>query len=536
MSSLERLTTLRALLQDIDALPGTPHVLRERIAAGLRDLSHVASEMSSVPGASEEEDWASTPFVSPSKAKAPAAASLHENHLPTRVVAEAKAAKELAAACLAAKDFAGALSLCDRCVALQPGEATHYANRSLAHLRLGQSREAADDAAAAVRLRPDWGRAHFRLGAALAAAGDPAGAAASLRASLEFEPNSSATKKMLKDANATLEAVQKAAAEKTAAEQAAAAIKAAAEKAAAEKAATDNAATANAAAEKAAAEKTAAEKTAAEKAATDNAAAAEAAAAKVDADKAARAEAIAKEKAAAGSKAADNAKKVARAKAELARVEVDLAEKREAVEARASAAKAGKPVKKKTDEKVATAAAESAAAASAAAASAAASAADVPVLAAGEDGAFDLDSTPAPPPAPAVEAGDGSGVASASLPVLGQPIEPLAIVPAIQVAAPRAWVISPPPHHRPSKGHTRMVTRPSLPSHPRTDYPHAPCAAYKECLKRAAKGGLSGPYGLTDDYVSARFRGLDKVRLAAPLSPFSQRTRKALPPPPSLSL
>ena len=102
--------------------------------------------------------------------------------------AEALALKEQAAAMFSARDFGRALSLCDGCVALEPGQATHYANRSLAKLRLGDPSGAAADARAAVRLRPGWGRAHYRLGCALLGAGDFGGALDALEASLARDP------------------------------------------------------------------------------------------------------------------------------------------------------------------------------------------------------------------------------------------------------------------------------------------------------------------------------------------------------------
>jgi tetratricopeptide (TPR) repeat protein len=52
-------------------------------------------------------------------------------------------------------------------VSMEPFEATHLANRSLAHLRLRNLGAALADAKAAVELSPKWGKAHFRLGCAL---------------------------------------------------------------------------------------------------------------------------------------------------------------------------------------------------------------------------------------------------------------------------------------------------------------------------------------------------------------------------------
>lgn len=89
--------------------------------------------------------------------------------------------KERAAAAFKANDFAAALSLCDRAIALEPREATHHANRSLALLRLGDTGDSVAAAEAAVALNPAWGKAHFRLGMARQGAGDYQGAARALQ-------------------------------------------------------------------------------------------------------------------------------------------------------------------------------------------------------------------------------------------------------------------------------------------------------------------------------------------------------------------
>ena len=79
------------------------------------------------------------------------------------VVASLKAE---AGANLKAKNFNGALKCCDKAIALQPDEATHWGNRSLALLRLGRSREACRAAEEAVARDATWAKGHYRLGMA----------------------------------------------------------------------------------------------------------------------------------------------------------------------------------------------------------------------------------------------------------------------------------------------------------------------------------------------------------------------------------
>ena len=67
----------------------------------------------------------------------------------------------------------------------RPDDATLLSNRSAARLLLGQHEAALEDAVAAVRLRPTWGKAYSRQGAALAALERVEEAMAALRAGLE---------------------------------------------------------------------------------------------------------------------------------------------------------------------------------------------------------------------------------------------------------------------------------------------------------------------------------------------------------------
>jgi len=69
-------------------------------------------------------------------------------------------------------------------------DATVLSNRSAAHLLLGQADDALDDALKAVQLRPNWGKAHGRHGAALAALNCPKEAIAAYERGLKATPDS----------------------------------------------------------------------------------------------------------------------------------------------------------------------------------------------------------------------------------------------------------------------------------------------------------------------------------------------------------
>jgi len=229
---------LRQLLVDLQEV--VPADWRGRLEQGLSDISVLSVALASSAAATaaqaaapspERDAWAVAPFASPqrpSKSTAgdgdgagaatvdagDAASREKEPQAPAAAAAAAaaetvSAVKAKATLCFTAKDFSGALNHCDRCVALEPDEATHYANRSLAKLRLGDARGAEADARHSVSLRPGWGRAHYRLGCALAAVGGApamADALAALEQSLALEPESSATRHAWAEAKAKQEA------------------------------------------------------------------------------------------------------------------------------------------------------------------------------------------------------------------------------------------------------------------------------------------------------------------------------------------
>mmetsp|Transcript_9746 Transcript_9746/g.12806 ORF Transcript_9746/g.12806 Transcript_9746/m.12806 type:complete len:265 (-) Transcript_9746:216-1010(-) len=64
-----------------------------------------------------------------------------------------------------------------------------YSNRSAAHLRLGNHREAKADAEVCIAMRPTWAKAHMRLGKALMLNGNPDEAVYSFRKASELDPD-----------------------------------------------------------------------------------------------------------------------------------------------------------------------------------------------------------------------------------------------------------------------------------------------------------------------------------------------------------
>lgn len=79
-------------------------------------------------------------------------------------------------------------------------EGVLLSNRSAAHARLSQFHAALDDADAAVRARPRWGKAHGRVGAAHLGLGNAARAAEAYREGLQHEPASALLQEGLEEA------------------------------------------------------------------------------------------------------------------------------------------------------------------------------------------------------------------------------------------------------------------------------------------------------------------------------------------------
>ena len=90
-----------------------------------------------------------------------------------------------------------------------PSDAVLLANRCQAYLRVGRPALARDDAASAVRLRPDWAKAHYRLGSCLARLEEHAGAIAAFERACELEPAAADSRKALEEARRAAKAARR---------------------------------------------------------------------------------------------------------------------------------------------------------------------------------------------------------------------------------------------------------------------------------------------------------------------------------------
>ncbi|KAM0874610.1 hypothetical protein ACQ4PT_037308 [Festuca glaucescens] len=75
--------------------------------------------------------------------------------------------KLLGAKAVEQKDYASASKFYSEAIEVDPEDATLYSNRSLCHLRRGETDDALFDANACIRLQPDWPKGYYRKGAAL---------------------------------------------------------------------------------------------------------------------------------------------------------------------------------------------------------------------------------------------------------------------------------------------------------------------------------------------------------------------------------
>ena len=116
-------------------------------------------------------------------------------------------------------DFRHAAELFSRAIQLEPGNAVHLANRSLALLKLERHDEALRDAESVVEMRPDWGKAYYRHGAALLALERHAEAIASFKTALEIEPDNAKVKQARAQAEKELKRAEERAAAQAAAKK-----------------------------------------------------------------------------------------------------------------------------------------------------------------------------------------------------------------------------------------------------------------------------------------------------------------------------
>ena len=90
-----------------------------------------------------------------------------------------------------------------------PDDAVLLGNRCQAYLRVGRLEPALADAETAVRLRPEWGKAHYRLGSCLARLERHEGAIGAFERACELEPAAAETRKALEDARKSLKAARR---------------------------------------------------------------------------------------------------------------------------------------------------------------------------------------------------------------------------------------------------------------------------------------------------------------------------------------
>ena len=90
-----------------------------------------------------------------------------------------------------------------------PSDAVLLANRCQAYLRVGRPALAREDAASAVRLRPDWAKAHYRLGSCLARLDQHDGAIAAFERACTLEPAAAESRKALEEARRAAKAARR---------------------------------------------------------------------------------------------------------------------------------------------------------------------------------------------------------------------------------------------------------------------------------------------------------------------------------------
>ena len=118
-----------------------------------------------------EEKAAAAPPPPPQPTPAPAPAAPAPAPPPPPVVRDADTAQAEGTAAFQLGRYAEAIEKYTEALGLRSDDATLLSDRSAAFLCIGHSENALDDATRCVKLRPNWGKAHGRHGAALAALG-----------------------------------------------------------------------------------------------------------------------------------------------------------------------------------------------------------------------------------------------------------------------------------------------------------------------------------------------------------------------------
>jgi ankyrin repeat protein len=139
------------------ALPADIHALQDLLRV---EAERAARERAAAPPAPEEPEHQRAAADAP--APPPASPADRER---------ARAAKERGAALVRDGRWDLAEAAYDESLAADPRDETVLANRSFVRLRRGNAEGARADAAAALRCKPDWAKAHWRLAAALEALG-----------------------------------------------------------------------------------------------------------------------------------------------------------------------------------------------------------------------------------------------------------------------------------------------------------------------------------------------------------------------------
>eukprot|EP00850_Spirogloea_muscicola_P008541 SM000045S16286 [mRNA] locus=s45:622764:624973:- [translate_table: standard] len=131
------------------------------------------------------EDFAGATFVPTADApgqELPAAT-------PSRAETEAAKSKEKGNAAFGKGKYKEAVQCFGRAIVLTPQNAVLFSNRSAAHAGLKDFKQALEDALRAVELKPDWGKAHLRVGIALHGLGRYEEAVSAYEAGLKQEPD-----------------------------------------------------------------------------------------------------------------------------------------------------------------------------------------------------------------------------------------------------------------------------------------------------------------------------------------------------------